>query len=138
VKTIARLLLVCLALTPGTALADPPRAATRPIASPAVVSAPASPAAATATSPAPEGVVNVNTASAEELERLPGVGPARAEAIVQLRQRVRQFTRAEDLLRVRGIGRVGLRRMRPYVSLSGATTLESRPGRPPRRPSADE
>ena len=86
----------------------------------------AAPAAASA-----EGVVNVNTASENELRRLPGVGPSRATAIVALRQRVQRFHTPEDLLRVRGIGRAGLRRMRPYVTLSGNTTLASRPGHGP-------
>ncbi len=43
-----------------------------------------------------------------------------------------RFNRAGDLLRVRGIGRVGFRRMRPYLALAGETTLASRPGRAPR------
>lgn len=91
--------------------------------------APGAPAAGAS---APEGVVNVNSAGEEELQRLPGVGPARATAIVALRTRLQRFRAAEDLLRVRGIGRVGFRRMRPYVSLAGETTLETRPGRTPR------
>ncbi len=83
------------------------------------------------TAAAAEGVVNINTASEQELLRLPGIGPSRANAIVSLRQRVQRFHAAEDLLRVRGIGRAGLRRMRPYVTLNGNTTLASRPGRGP-------
>lgn len=106
-------LLALVALT-GAAWADPPRA---PAAAPA--------AAASASA----GVVNINEAGADELVRLPGVGPARADAIVRLRERVRRFHRAEDLLRVRGIGRVGFRRMRPFVSLAGPTTLTARPPR---------
>lgn len=78
---------------------------------------------------ASEGVVNLNTATAEELERLPGVGPSRAEAIVRLRTRVQRFGRVEDLVRVRGIGRATLRHMRPYLTLAGPTTLEARPAR---------
>ncbi len=88
-------------------------------------------ASTSAVTAAAEGVVNVNTATEDELRRLPGVGPSRATAIVALRQRVQRFHAAEDLLRVRGIGRAGLRRMRPYVSLTGETTLASRPRRAP-------
>lgn len=65
----------------------------------------------------PEDPVFVNHASAEELRRLPGVGVKRAEAIVQLRQRVGKFQRVEDLLRVKGIGRATLRKWRPLVRL---------------------
>lgn len=116
---------LCLAalLTTTAAWADPPRPA------PAAAT---TAARATAEAPAPEGVVNINTATAEELVRIPGIGPARAAAIVQLRERAHRFNHAEDLLRVRGIGRVGFRRMRPYLALAGETTLASRPGRAPR------
>lgn len=89
-------------------------------------------AAANATAASVEGVVNVNSAGEEELVRLPGVGPARAAAIVALRARLQRFRAPEDLLRVRGIGRAGFRRMRPYVTLASETTLEMRPGRTPR------
>jgi competence protein ComEA len=65
----------------------------------------------------PEDPVYVNHASAEELRRLPGVGPKRAEAIVALRQRMGRFQRIEDLLRVKGIGRTTLRRWRPLLRL---------------------
>jgi competence protein ComEA len=113
IRAVLSAALAVLALA-GEARADPPR--TPP---PAV--------AATATNAL--GVVNINEAGAEELVRLPGVGPARADAIVNLRGRVRRFNHAEDLLRVRGIGRVGFRRMRPFVTLSGPTTLTARPPR---------
>ena len=89
-------------------------------------------AAANGAAPTAEGVVNINTATQEELQRIPGIGPSRATAIVALRQRVQHFRSADDLLRVRGIGHAGMRRMRPYVSLSGETTLTARPGRPAR------
>jgi competence protein ComEA len=75
------------------------------------------------------GVVNINTASAEELERLPGIGPTRARAILALRGRISRFTRSEELLRVKGIGRATYRKLRALVVLAGETTLVS----PPRR-----
>jgi competence protein ComEA len=69
-----------------------------------------------------DGVVNIQTASAEELQRLPGIGPSKAAAIIAFRERT-AFRRVEDILRVRGIGRATFRRLRPYLSVSGATTL---------------
>lgn len=69
------------------------------------------------------GVVNLNTATAEELERLPGIGPARARAILALRASLTRFLRLEQLLRVKGIGRATFRKLRPMLTLSGPTTL---------------
>lgn len=80
------------------------------------------PTTAIETPAAAEGVVNIQTATAEELQRLPGIGPSKAEAIIAFRQRT-QFRRVEDILRVRGIGRATFRRLRPYLTVSGATTL---------------
>ena len=58
-----------------------------------------------AASALPEGQVNINTAAAEQLaEVLDGVGPARAQAIVDYRERYGDFAVIEDLLEVRGIG----------------------------------
>jgi competence protein ComEA len=71
----------------------------------------------------PSGVVNINSATADELERLPNIGPSRARAIVALRTRLTQFTRLEELLRVRGIGRATFRKLRPMLVLKGPTTL---------------
>lgn len=75
---------------------------------------------------APHGVVNVNTASVEELERLPGIGEARARAILDARKARGGFHRVEELTEVRGIGAASLERLRPYLSLSGKTTLGAR------------
>ena len=72
---------------------------------------------------APSGVVNLNTASSEELERLPGIGPSRAKAILELRSRIKRFARIDDVLRVKGIGRATFRRLRPYLTVEGPTTL---------------
>jgi competence ComEA-like helix-hairpin-helix protein len=74
------------------------------------------------------GVVNLNDADAEQLERLPGIGPSRARAILELRARLKRFTRVEDVLRVKGIGRATFRKLRPMLTLQGPTTL-SRAGR---------
>jgi competence protein ComEA len=74
-------------------------------------------------SPPPEAqpparqTINVNTASAAELERLPGIGPVRAAAIVAWRERNGAFRRIEDLLAVEGIGPATLERLRPSISV---------------------
>lgn len=61
--------------------------------------------------------VYLNHASVDELRRLPGVGPKRAEAILVLRQRLGRFQRVEDLLRVKGVGRGAVKKWRPLVRL---------------------
>ncbi len=69
-----------------------------------------------------QGVVNINTATAEQLELLPGVGPARAAAIVAHRKQHGPFERAEDLVAVSGIGNKALARMKSHVVTRGKTT----------------
>ena len=86
-------------------------------------SAPAETNAAPDVAAALPGVLNLNTASAEELMRLPGVGPTRAQAILDLRTRMNGFKRIEELMRVRGIGRKTFRKLAPLLRLSGPTTL---------------
>jgi competence protein ComEA len=71
------------------------------------------------------GVVNVNTATAEQLSLLPGIGDARAREIVAARQRQGGFKRVEDLLAVKGIGEASLAKLRPYLALQGETTLRA-------------
>jgi len=78
---------------------------------------------------APQGVVNLNTATEAELLRLPGIGPKKAQAILALRKEVKRFTRVEAIMRVKGIGRATFRKLRPMLTLDGATTL---PGPTPR------
>lgn len=60
--------------------------------------------------------VRINSASAGELQQLPGIGPALAQRIVETRSRGR-FTRTEDLLRVPGIGKAKLAKLRDYVEV---------------------
>lgn len=49
-------------------------------------------------------LVNINTASLEELDALPGVGPSTAQAIIDDREQNGPFASLEDLMRVSGIG----------------------------------
>jgi competence protein ComEA len=64
-------------------------------------------------------VINVNRASQEELQRLPGIGPKLSQRIVDERDR-RPFASVDDLRRVPGIGPKTLARLRPYISVSGS------------------
>ena len=73
---------------------------------------------------AQDGVVNINTATEEELVRLPGIGPSKAQAILALRKKMGKFERIESLLRVRGIGRKTLRKLAPMLTVKGQTTLQ--------------
>lgn len=68
-------------------------------------------------------VVNINQASAEELQRLPRVGPKLAERIVLHRKDHGAFKRPEDLMQVKGVGEKYFATLKPYVAVSGPTTL---------------
>lgn len=60
--------------------------------------------------------VRINSASAGELQQLPGIGPALAKRIVETRSGGR-FNSADDLLRVPGIGKAKLAKLRDYVEV---------------------
>ena len=64
-----------------------------------------------------EGVVHINSAAAEELQRLPGVGPATAEKIIEYRRTSGGFSRPEQIMDVKGIGPKKYEKMRPFVAL---------------------
>ncbi len=64
--------------------------------------------------------LDLNTASVEALESLPGIGPRTAQAIVDYRLKHGPFRRLEDLLAVPGIGPATLERIRPLVTVSPA------------------
>jgi competence protein ComEA len=68
-----------------------------------------------------EGVVNINTATAEQLRMLPGVGPAKVRNILAYRQ-THPFRTVDELVRIKGIGRKMVRRLRLHLSVSGETT----------------
>ena len=87
-----------------------------------LLAAPGSAAPAEPSQPALVGVVNVNTATAEELELLPGIGPSKARAILEARERLGGFKSLADLESVRGIGSSTVEQLRPFVTVSGKTT----------------
>jgi competence ComEA-like helix-hairpin-helix protein len=71
----------------------------------------------------PSGVVNINTASAEELQLLPRVGPALAGRIIEFREANGPFRTVDEILAVKGIGESSFEKLEPYIVTSGATTL---------------
>ena len=61
--------------------------------------------------------INLNTATAEQLEAIPGIGPVLAQRIIEYRQTHGKFQSVDELLEVRGIGPKRLESMRPYVTV---------------------
>lgn len=76
------------------------------------------------------GTVNINTASVAELAQLPGIGAAKAQAIVAQRS-TSKFSAAKDLMDIRGIGPKLFAKIEKHVSVSGNTTLRSTPTKSP-------
>jgi competence protein ComEA len=68
-----------------------------------------------------DGVVNINTAEIGVLALLPGIGPAKAAQIAAYRKR-RPFRTVDELVRIRGIGRRMVRRLRVHLAVAGPTT----------------
>jgi competence protein ComEA len=78
-----------------------------------------------ANAPAPAKKVNINTASSTELAYLPRIGARVAERIVE-RRKEKPFARPEELMEVKGIGEKLFLSLKPYVSITGPTTLDAK------------
>jgi len=68
----------------------------------------------------PSFVIDINQATAEEFQKLPGIGPALARRIVAFREKHGPFRRVEDLLAIRGIGHKKWKAIRAYLRVSDA------------------
>jgi len=88
---------------------------------PAALQAQGTPAAAQDSRTAP---LNLNVATAAELERLPGVGPAMAARIVEYRQKNGPFKKVEDLMNVKGIGEKTFLNLKPMITVTPARATE--------------
>jgi competence protein ComEA len=67
---------------------------------------------------APAATVNLNTASAAQIESLPGVGPKVAERIIEYRQKNGGFKKIEELMNVKGIGEKSFLKLKPYITVA--------------------
>jgi len=67
---------------------------------------------------APQNLLDINTATAEELENLPRIGPKLAQRIVDYRTEHGLFQSVDDLINVKGIGSSLLETIRPYVTVN--------------------
>jgi len=105
-RSLARLSLVCIALC----------------AIPAVLSANKKP---------PAAPINLNTATSDELQQVPGIGPVTAEKILQMRKAYGPFKSVDDLRAIKGIGPKRLEKMRKYLTAGkSAPTKRAQPQQP--------
>jgi len=104
---LAALVLAVLLVAPAASLAQAP-------------GQPAPPAAAK-TSPAATPV-NLNTATVEQLDGLPGIGRAMATRILEYRQKAGGFKKIEELMNVRGIGEKNFLKLKPLVTVGPVKT----------------
>ena len=70
--------------------------------------------------PAPAGKVNVNTASAEQLTAVPGIGPKLAARIVEYRQKSGAFKSIQELMNVKGVGEKSFQKLQPHLTAGDA------------------
>src|SRR6202171_523840 len=61
--------------------------------------------------------ININVATSEELQQVPGIGPVTADKILQMRKSYGAFKSVDDLLAIRGIGKKRLDKMRKYLTV---------------------
>jgi len=70
--------------------------------------------------------ININQASATQIAYLPRVGPKAAERIVEYRKAHGTFAQPEELMEVKGIGEKLFAELKPYVALTGPSTLNAK------------
>lgn len=74
-------------------------------------------AASSAQKKLPATPLDLNTATVEQLQQVPGIGPTTATAIVRFREKSGPFRRPEDLLAIHGISQARLDKLRPYITV---------------------
>jgi len=84
-------------------------------------------ARASAAKPASGAVVNINSASAGELESLPGIGAKTAARIIEYRQKNGPFKKIEELMNVRGVGEKNFLKLKPQIAVAAAPKADHEP-----------
>ena len=74
--------------------------------------------------------VNLNTATLEQLQQVPGIGPVTAEKILRMRKSYGAFKSVDDLLAIRGIGPKRIEKMRKYLTVGKAAGFKSKSSLP--------
>jgi competence protein ComEA len=85
---------------------------------------------ARAATPSSTAIVNLNTASASDLEGLPGIGAKTAARIVEYRQKNGPFKKIEELMNVRGVGEKNFLKLKPQITVAPAKADHDRPDQP--------
>lgn len=65
-----------------------------------------------------DGLININTASLSQLQRLKGIGPEKAESIIRFREENGNFEVIEDIMKVSGIGRKTFDNIKDFITVS--------------------
>src|SRR5271170_7804634 len=73
----------------------------------------------------PAAPIDLNTATSEQLQQVPGIGPSTADKILQMRKSYGAFKSVDDLLAVRGIGPKRLDKMRKYLVVAKVVAKQS-------------
>lgn len=84
----------------------------------------AAPQAAAETRASAPAALNLNSATVEQLQKLPGIGPKTAARIVEYRQKSGGFKKVEELMNVRGVGE------KSFLKLKSQITVAAKPERP--------
>jgi competence protein ComEA len=68
-----------------------------------------------------EGLIDINSASLEELDKLPGIGPTTAQKIIDYREAIGPFARIEDIVNVSGIGSATYDEIKDLITVNDAS-----------------